>query len=36
MLPDCQFAILYLNDILIKSNPREQYVERMKVVFKKI
>eukprot|EP00106_Octopus_bimaculoides_P019064 XP_014786506.1 PREDICTED: uncharacterized protein K02A2.6-like [Octopus bimaculoides] len=36
MLGDCDFAISYSDDILIKSESHEQHVEHVKRVFKKI
>ncbi|XP_014775932.1 uncharacterized protein K02A2.6-like [Octopus bimaculoides] len=36
ILSDCEFAIPYLDDILIKNNSREQHVEHIKAVFKKM
>ncbi|XP_029658305.1 uncharacterized protein K02A2.6-like [Octopus sinensis] len=36
MLADCEFAIPYLDDILIKSESHDQYIEHMKCVFAKI
>lgn len=35
MLSDCEIAILYMDDVLIKSNSCEQQVEHIKAVFRK-
>ncbi|XP_029639544.1 uncharacterized protein K02A2.6-like [Octopus sinensis] len=36
MLADCEFAVSYLDDILIKSESRDQHIEHIEEVFKQI
>ncbi|XP_029648392.1 uncharacterized protein K02A2.6-like [Octopus sinensis] len=36
MLANCEFAIVYLDDILIKSGSRSQHVQHVKKTFKKL